>query len=330
LAWIENIEAYLKTLLGQELTIVSVPTDRARGLPLYLAKKYTPYQLRLFGKQIVVLKRRGTGTDSPGRIAKDVIALREHFEQDVAIVLDSLASWERKRLIEKRVPFIVPGRQLFLPMLLIDLREHFPKLAASKPTHLSRAAQQTVLRQILKGDVENRPMAGVATLLGYSAMMMTKIWGELSALELCAVENNGRTRQMVFSMPSKQLWSQAAPHMRSPVYRRHFLVGQLGGAQIAGTSALALYSALNPDKLLTNAVWKRRYKNVIKENRLTEIESEEEADLVLEEWYYDPRKLSDTDVVDPLSLYLSLNDDPDERIQIALEEILEKIPWSKE
>jgi hypothetical protein len=329
MAWLENIEAYLKELLRQELAVVSVPIEKMKGLPLYLAKKYTPYQLSLFGKQMVLLKRRGTGTDSPGRIAKDVVKLREHFEQEVAIVLDELASWERKRLIEKSVPFIVPGRQLFLPMLLIDLREHFPRVTAPKPTYLSRAAQHTVLRQILKGDVANHPMTEVATLIGYSAMMMTKIRGELAALGLCTVESNGRARQMVFPMPSKQLWSKAASHMRSPVYRRHFLVGALGGAQLAGTSALALRSELHPDERLTNAVWRKHCEAVIKKNQLAEIESEDEADLLLEEWYYDPRKLSDTDEVDPLSLYLSLNDDPDERIQIALEEMLETIPWSK-
>ena len=40
-------------------------------------------------------------------------------------VTGALASYERKRLIEQKVPFMVPGNQLYLPDLGIDLREYF-------------------------------------------------------------------------------------------------------------------------------------------------------------------------------------------------------------
>ncbi|MFH1131185.1 MAG: hypothetical protein V1754_07610 [Pseudomonadota bacterium] len=297
---------------------------------MYLSKMYAPYQLNLFGRQFIILRKMSADSSSPGRIAKDAAYLRKHFEQDVAFVLDELSSWERKRLIEKGTPFIVPGRQLFLPMLFMDLREHFPQRTIEKTDYLSRAAQHTVLRQILHGDVENRDMVDAATLLGYSAMMMTKIRSELVAHDLCTAKINGRARQIVFSMQSKQLWQKAKPHMRSPVFRRHFLVGKVCGAQLAGPSALALQSTLHPDDLSTVAVWKKQYRTLMQKCHVTEIENEEGADLILEEWYYDPRKISGTDAVDPLSLYLSLTDNPDERIQIALEELLEKITWLKD
>jgi len=327
---LENIEKYLKDLLGQEVVIDSIQQKEMSGLPLYLTKTYAPYEIDLLGKQIVILKRKMGGNESPGRIAKDIVIIRKHFDKDVAIVLDELASWERKRLIEKQVPFIVPGRQLYLPMLLLDLREHFSRSTVSKQEYLSRAAQHTLLRQILHGDVENRSMADIANLLGYSAMMMTKVRGELVALDLCAVESHGRSRQIVFSILSEQLWSRALPNMRSPVFRKHFLTGEIGGVQLAGPTALARKSSLQPDECSTFAVWKKRYDSVMKENRLVEIETEEGADLIIEEWYYDPRNILDTETVDPLSLYLSLRGNPDERIQIALEEMLEMVPWSKE
>ena len=118
--------------------------------------------------------------------------------------------------------------------------------------------------------------------------------------------------------------------MRSPVFRRHFLTGDSSGFQLAGTNALARRSSLQPDDLPTFAVWKKRYDSVMQENHLVEIESEEGADLIIEEWYYDPRNISETEAVDPLSLYLSLQGNLDERVQIAIEEMLETIPWSKE
>jgi len=327
--WLQKLKAYLETLLRQEFSIAPLPQEKMHGLPLYLSKMYAPYQMEVFGEKLILLKNLGE-TSSPGKIAKDIARLYRHFGRNVAVVFDDLASWERKRLIENGTPFIVPGRQLFLPMFLLDLREHFPNGLAKKPKYLSRAAQHVVLSQILQGDLEKRNMADLATRFGYSAMTMTKIRNELFALDLCDVETKGRVRYMVFLLQPKQLWLQAKPYIRSPFFKAHFLRGTISGVQLAGTSALAKHTLLEQDELPIFAVWKKEFESTLKKNSLVETESEEDADLVLEEWYYDPQKLSDDALVDPLSLYLSLRDNPDERIQIALEEMLETLPWSKE
>jgi len=47
----------------------------------------------------------------------------------------------------------------------------------------------------------------------------------------------------------------------------------------------------------------------------------------LEAWNYNPVQLIQADRVDPLSLYLSLQDSPEERIQQQFERLLEKVPW---
>lgn len=42
-------------------------------------------------------------------------------QMPVVYVTTTLASYERKRLVQQKVPFIVPGNQLYLPELAIDL-----------------------------------------------------------------------------------------------------------------------------------------------------------------------------------------------------------------
>lgn len=329
MAWLKELEEYLHDTLGQEFAIGSVHKKKMNGLPLYLTTAYTPHELVLFGKKIVLIRKKSEVNETPGQIAKDVVRFRKHFKNDVAVVLDELASWERKRLVEKKVPFIVLRRQLYLPMLLLDLREHFPRNITAAPDYLSRAAQHTLLRQLLHGDVQNKSMADVAHLIGYSKMTVTKIRGELESLDLCTVENHGRSLRILFPMSAEKLWSKALTNMRSPVFKKHFVTGKISGLQFAGTSALARKSTLQPDVLPTFAIWKKQYDSVMREKHLEEIESEEGADLIVEEWYYNPSNISHTDTVDPLSLYLSLQENPDERIQIALDEMMETMPWSK-
>lgn len=47
----------------------------------------------------------------------------------------------------------------------------------------------------------------------------------------------------------------------------------------------------------------------------------------VEEWRYAPASFASDGRVDRLSLYLSLRDTKDERIQKALEEMMEEMPW---
>jgi len=49
--------------------------------------------------------------------------------------------------------------------------------------------------------------------------------------------------------------------------------------------------------------------------------------LELETWSYDPRQLSAGPAVDRLSLYLSLEDRRDERVEQAADMLLEDMKW---
>lgn len=53
----------------------------------------------------------------------------------------------------------------------------------------------------------------------------------------------------------------------------------------------------------------------------------DEADLEVEVWTYKPSLLSEGPAVDQLSLYLSLRDDTDERVQSALDEMMRGVTW---
>ncbi|MCK7468892.1 MAG: hypothetical protein MZU91_12730 [Desulfosudis oleivorans] len=111
---------------------------------------------------------RGPGTEAPGSsdspgdrsagrpsrgwptFAARLDKLRQLAGMPVVYVTRTLASYERKRLIEQKVPFLVPGNQLYLPDLGIDLREYF-----RKPT----IAAQTATQPGDAGDADRRPAA---------------------------------------------------------------------------------------------------------------------------------------------------------------------------
>lgn len=78
---------------------------------------------------------------------------------------------------------------------------------------------------------------------------------------------------------------------------------------------------LNPPKVkhfATNSLYK--YKG-----RMSHRLEDSNNQVAIELWRYDPRKLSSGVAVDELSLALALSDDPDERVEDGVKEMLSKL-----
>jgi hypothetical protein len=90
---------------------------------------------------------------------------------------------------------------------------------------------------------------------------------------------------------------------------------------ISGLTALANYSMLNQPVIPVYAMDIKAWK---KTGAIQEVSSEEEADAQLELWSYNPKLFAQDGLVDPFSLYLSLQDVKDERVEAALEKLIEK------
>jgi hypothetical protein len=53
----------------------------------------------------------------------------------------------------------------------------------------------------------------------------------------------------------------------------------------------------------------------------------EDADFKMEVWSYNPLLFANNEAIDSLSLFLSLRDYPDERVQQQLETLINEFPW---
>ena len=94
----------------------------------------------------------------------------------------------------------------------------------------------------------------------------------------------------------------------------------------AGMTALAALTDLAAGPPKTLALTDKEIRRQLAEEEVHACELKEEARLLMEGWAYDPGLLSKVRQVDPLSLYLSLKSDHDERVQRALDQLVEK--WS--
>jgi hypothetical protein len=96
----------------------------------------------------------------------------------------------------------------------------------------------------------------------------------------------------------------------------------------AGLSALAERTMIAPDATPAYALSSSAYQAAVKGGILKQHAVGELDTIAIERWLYTPALLSlDGEQVDDLSLFLSLHDSPDERVQSALNEMLEAMTW---
>ena len=125
------------------------------------------------------------------------------------------------------------------------------------------------------------------------------------------------------------LWRQVKDRLQSPVRKLRRVQRGLEDrlAPRAGESALAHYTMLAAPRVERRAVAATRWKELAPQLDGGAAFDFAGAVTELETWSYDPAPLAQGGVVDRLSLYLSVRDDPDERVAQAAEQLLEPFGW---
>lgn len=114
------------------------------------------------------------------------------------------------------------------------------------------------------------------------------------------------------------------PYLMSPV-KKTVYSDELGKEPfyVGGISALSHYSFLNPDDQTTLAVWERDF---VPGNRSYREWGSQDFKYKIEIWKYPPEMgIGQGEYVDRLSLYLSLQEDNDPRVEKELENIIDEI-----
>ncbi len=325
------LDAYLAEILGVTPTLRSLPASEAKRAPLFLRSAYNFAEATLFGHKVMLAVRRDDGGETtPGEYAKHIALIRSALGAPAALVLPPVAPFFRNRLVRQGVPFLVPGRQMFLPFLAVDLREREPRLPKERGSSLSAAAQALLLQHLLGHAVAGRPLKELASDLGYSNMTLTKVANELERSNLCEVVRDGRTRRLAFALKGADLWKRALDRLSSPVRARRWIRrGKTKHTKFlaAGLTALERYTEIADDRLPTFALWQHDFRRQLEAGDVVGCETADEADAAVESWTYDPTRLADGDCVDRLSLYLALRDMTDERVQKELKRLLGEVKW---
>ncbi len=316
---------YIRRTTGLNV-VPGILSDEARkGLPFYL-RKADHREIFIEGRR-VILDIRSTFRDlTPGQIAKQKELLEKHYSANVVFCFGEIASYQRKRLITHRVAFVLADKQMFIPFLFLDLKE-FGNSPVLPKVKLGPLGQLLLLYHLQMRYIEDIPLGEITKLIPVSAMSVSRGVSELVACNLCTLAGT-KTKVIKFLYKKKELWEAALPLLDSPVKKTVFIETLPAGFEglITGEEALEHYSNLYGSVVNRYAVSSKQYQLIKKQDSLPEINLYD-GEFAIEIWNYPPELLTNERYIDPLSLYLIYKDDEDERVQIALNEMIENVRW---
>ncbi len=318
---VKELSHYLTEVTG--LKVTANPLN-SRDLPYFFARLYALYHLQIGGARFTAVLLRQSDEFKPAQFLKHLHQAPFIAPDEICVVAQNLPTYVRKRLIERRIAFVVPKVQMYLPAIGMDLR---PRSAGKRPVQveLYSPATQVVLIHWLLGRIHGMatPLA-LSKRLWYSAMTMSRAVDELEATQAVQVERRGRERVITFPEERRATWEKVLPHLRNPISKTVRVLEHdvdLKMVLPAGINALSKRSMLSgdscPEYAVSGAGWKGMEKAGIEK-----IPIEEPGTCVLQIWRYDPKVLQTDGLIDPFSLYLSLQEERDERIEMALEDML--------
>ncbi|MCI8694555.1 MAG: MarR family transcriptional regulator [Lachnospiraceae bacterium] len=305
---------YLNHVLG--ISIV-YREDPPKSMPNYIHARYRFQKVTLDGKAAVFLYPK-TELDAVSAVKKHVDRVQRTEGVPVVLVPAHLTYRQKEYLLRDHVPFIVEGRQIYLPFLAVYLQERGDGERQETEVMLP-SAQQLLLSYIYQGCGELLT-SEASCRLALTPTSISRASRQLEDMGLIRTEKRGVQKVIFSEKTPENLFRDAKRFLCNPVKRRIYVPKAKIKEKllISGYSALAEYSMLNPPPVESFAADSVAAWDSAASKKLHD--SDEQC--AVELWRYDPKKLAEDGFVDRLSLALALGGERDERIEEAIEEML--------
>jgi DNA-binding MarR family transcriptional regulator len=313
------------SIVGIQTELTPMQRNALRGLNADLLLRFFYYTATFNGQIVCIIRAKNKEEPiSPMKYKRITEQVESVVGAPVAVLFeDSLLYVLRERLINQGVYFIVSDKYAFLPSLIVNAQIK----KKEKPDRLTPAAQYLLLYYLLlENEKDTFTMKELEDNTPYNYVAVARAIVTLEDCGLCQTEivDNTKTKHIAFTTPKRELWEKAQAYLSSPI--KKVLCSDTKPQEsfsISGVNALSHYSHLNPEQNETLAIWEKLF------NPSNGQYNEVEGVFKIEVWKYPtsiPQQGNGT-FVDKLSLYLSMKDEPDARIEKELEIMIEKMKW---
>ena len=280
---------YLKRVLGIEVLYENKALEH---LPNFISTRYDSQKVSLSGQKAVFLYPK-TELEQVETLKKHLERVKKVADCPVILVLEQITARQKEYLLREKIAFIVDGKQIYLPFMAAYLQERCDAEKSDREEILP-SAQMLLLYYIYEGAKE-LSTSQAAKDLDLTPTSISRASKQLEGMGFLRSRKIGVQKILLSENSAKELFYKAEKVLLNPVKRTVYV----------------------PCEEISQ--WN---------DCMTKDLQDSNSQVAVEMWRYDPRKLSKGKMVDGLSLALSLREDADERVEEAVEEMLNNL-WRK-
>ena len=311
---------YIQRVLG--LDVVRVDWEGRQKLQYFMLEAYHFEEVSIGGRSCLFIKPQDKLAPMSA-LKKHIDILRKQIDWPIVVELEEISSYRKTAFIEGRIPFVVPGRQLYLPFIGVVQRERGDAEPSDASLEKLIPSAQMLLFYLILENCRDIFVSEAAQRFDMTPMSISRAARQLEMARLIRRESRGVRKYIISDDAPEALFKKALPFLINPVRKVVFIKRDdiREGLFDAGLSALSKRGMLNPPAA---AVYCTVQSDTAFKTRMNELIDDSEY-AVWEIWKYDPTLITRENEADPLSLYMSLAQVKDERVEQALEDMLKEL-----
>lgn len=317
---------WLDKVLGYKVEIFPEGSFGEFSLPLYLDKNYFKSLIKVNDTKLILAEYKYNDINLKSKVTQ-IKRLEELTNLKSILVLDSLTQNQIDILIKNGINFISKSGNIHIPDLgfnrtnIIEEEKYTFKEINNK-LKLKVEVQVFLIYLILK-KLKNIDLIETSSKLGYPIGNILKSieFLNLKGFKLDVAKNNFVTSEL----SQKEFCKLAFEYLKSPVKDIFYISKSDIPMGLQKSSYTALHRVYSLGKSYDSYVAGYKLEK-LKEKSVSEPYSNEDF-VTVEEWFYNPRLLSDCEFVDNVSLVLSLFNDSvkEPRVGLAIGKVMNLI-----
>lgn len=306
---IQTLKKYISSFLNEKISCSKLSSASCKQIPAILMAKYECTTTTLFGVNVVLCFPKETDSLTPAKLQNHMQLFTAKLGIPSIVVMDEIPSYNIQRLIVQRINFIITGKQMFAPSLLLDLRK-MPKPNKDIKEDIPPFAQCLILYNI-EVEMFCHTINEIMDIfnVSYSTANRAVRWLQSKNLTICP---KGKAKRLQFAKQGRDLWEASIIYLTTPVEK---VVYTNTIPSKALSTVISDGSEVEPIEVNSYAVCK---------DDLKDITVSDTGRFKIEIWKYNPMDLARLKKhVDKLSRYLSIRDKEDmsDKIEMILAEL---------
>lgn len=301
------------TIVGKNIDLIPFKESEMKKLWPGITATFHIYTFSFNRQEMLLLIKAEDTSYTPVQQRKLAERIEGVLHLPSVFYFENLPTFERDRLVSQGVYFIVSNKFAYLPSLFANRR-----LSNNVVNNvLLPSAQYILLLHLQLYSLNGKTLKDLENITPYKYATISKAIQQLRTKGLVETEKEGKSDSILkFDSNLKNLWEKAQQYLTSPVKKVFYLPQPICDGEIGGISALSHYTMLVPENIPTRVFTKYN----------SELTSPYEDVQRIELWKYPPI-VKEEKYVDKLSLFLSLKNDKDPRVEKELEIMINKMPW---